>query len=170
MTTKRALVVTGVIATLLTGRLVAQISLDRWVFLTSEQLIASAGSERDAASFVGAVFTTARQFLTRGDPRRPVTMLSRQVPERWLPTTSDVQFVRLDDAAANDHLNQCGVLTVLQSFTGRTRDSATVTIAHVRKCESSFQSFHLQRVGHEWRLHNGVVGSGGGTGTSHCSC
>lgn len=170
MAIKRFFISTSVVAALLAGRLIAQISLlgSRTV-PTSEQLIASAGSEAVAADIVASVFAD-RLFLIRGAPSGSVTILSRQIPQSWLPKTTDLQFVRLDDERAREHLNACGTVTVVEFFTLATSDSVHIALAHVQKCRSSGLGFHLQRVGNEWRPYPGKMGSGWGGFISHCPC
>jgi hypothetical protein len=51
------------VAALLTGRLIAQISLGPQTFLTSEQLTASAGSESVAAEIVTSVFANRLSLI-----------------------------------------------------------------------------------------------------------
>jgi hypothetical protein len=147
------------VAVLLAGRLSAQIDLGYRTFLSSEQLIASAGSESLAAEIIGTVFS---QTLFVRDPAGVrVHILSRQIPRK---------FSRFDDDAAQTHLSACGSIKFVQSLKVITTKLVQVVVGDAVKCHAVRTVFTFERVGNEWRLPRNRKPDGWSMGSGHCEC
>jgi hypothetical protein len=166
--TKRHFFITTLVAVSLAGRLSAQIDLGAHRFRSSEQLIASAGSESLAAEIVATVFS--HRLFVRDSPGALIHILSRQIPESWLPKTSVLRFSRVDDDAARTRLDACGSLIVVQFLNVAAANLVQIAIAEAMKCQSALTVFTFERVGNEWRLPPNTIPGGGGTSTNHCQC
>jgi hypothetical protein len=141
-----------------------QVSLtpNRAPFLTSDQLTAVALTERAAASIVSQALAEYLAVF----PNTTTTVIGAQLPDDWLPTIPGRQLVRLTDDAARAHLQQCGTLLWVHSFSLETNDVANVAIAQSNRCSISGSYFRFRRSGDGWQSEGMVSGFGG----TECSC
>ena len=147
--------------------LLGQISVDPgWVPLqTADQLRALAGSEPAAATTVSAAI---RDFI-RIMPTKTASVVAAQIPEKWLPASLDVQFVRLSDEAARAHFQQCGRLLFVRSTERPSSDGLVISVAEGNKCHSTTLRFRFSLTTDGWRLEPGVRGGVAGN-AFECSC
>jgi hypothetical protein len=146
----------------------AQISLtpDRAPFLTADQLTATAGSD-DAAA---AILSQALAEYIRIFPSETTTVIGAQIPERWLPTHPELRYLRLTDEQARAHLQQCGRVLYVQSFSAITPERITITVAAGNRCNVSGLDFPFRRLELRWRLDTQGARGGFSSGMSHCGC
>ena len=131
---------------------------------SAEELQSTVGGESDAA---GIISYSISEFLRQSTPPRTVTLVASQIPEPWLPAISGVQFTRLDDEAAQAHLNRCG--TFLWVRIEPQGNQMVVTIGEGNKCRSAGRLIRFSRASTAWQPDSGI-GGGFGSGIDHCEC
>ena len=162
-----SLVVVGVIVSL---PVFAQVTLTRFKgpFLTSDQIVEKARTESDAASLI----SQALAYKTKGMvyPITTIMVIGSQIPQEWLPVVSGVQFQRLDDDAAREHLQQCGKLMYITDLRFEASGLAAVAVAEGDRCSTVGNYVLLQQGREGWRQTALGVGGGFGGGVGDCGC
>ena len=147
-----------------------QVSLtpNRGPFLTTDQLIAVMGDETTAAAIVSQALG---EFLRwrRLDPNVSKTVIGSQIPVSWLPLVTNVEFFRLTDAEARTHLQQCGRLLFVNSFS-LTGGVVDIAVADGNRCSIGGLDLRFDRAADGWRLQTGGVPGGFVSGQSGCPC
>jgi hypothetical protein len=115
------------------------------------------------------VSAAIRDFL-RILPTKTVPVIAAQIPEKWLPASPDVQFVRLSDEAAPAHFQQCGRLLFVRSIQRPSSDGLVVSVAEGNKCYSTTVNFRFSLTADGWRLEERGVRGGVAGGAIECGC
>jgi len=133
---------------------------------TRQQIAKAIGTDADAGAVIGVVLAHAmaqshREFF-----------LASQIPDKWLPRLSGVEFVRLSQADAVRHLAACGEYWVIEQVR-LTGDTVSLQLTH--RCGASRLDYVASFDGHEWKLGPPGTdashgwGPGSGSGYAHLS-
>ena len=146
----------------------SQVSLtpDRRPFLTADQIAAVFETPTAAA----AIVSESLAHHVRVFPNKTTTVIGTQIPEHWLPASPVKGFRRLTDDAARAHLQECGRLLFVNSFTLSPSDVVTIDIAEGSRCSISGLTLRFNRSADGWRLDLTGLGGGFASATSHCPC
>jgi len=135
-------------------------------FLTSDQIAAAVRTEAAASSIVSQALAERLRIF----PNNTTTVIAAQIPENWLPAIPGVQFRRLTDDAAREHLQQCGRILYVRSFGLLTDKLATIVVEEGNACSGFGQELRFRRVADGWHLETDFFGSVLGGVTSGCDC
>jgi hypothetical protein len=128
----------------------AQISLSRKPFLTSDQITAALGGQSAAA----AIVPQALAEQVRVYPTKSRAVIGAQIPDEWLPMVPDGPFTRLADDEARTYFGQCGKLLFVDRPTRTADGAASIDVVEGHKCGVSGQTLRFAHAsaGDAWRL------------------
>ena len=126
-------------------------------FLTADRLRAVAMTEEAAASIVSQGSRHVRTF-----PNKTTTVIGAQIPENWCHRFQGYAFRRLTDDAARAHLQQCGRLLFVNSFSLVTNELASVAIEEGNRCGGSGLDYRFRRSKDGWQLETDGLHGGFG--------
>jgi hypothetical protein len=130
--------------------------------LTSNDIVAQAGSEVDAAAVVSSVL---RRAFPASDQPRTVVLIGPQIDAQWIPDIRGIQFVRLsdEDLKAWPRCSKYWYVFAIRKIDGL----VTMTLAEGNRCEASGRDYRFDL---DTRTFVNEVESGFVSGMSHCSC
>jgi hypothetical protein len=123
--------------------------------LTSHDIEAEIGSDKDTRSVVGLVLS----HLLVNHQRREF-FLASQFRTEWLPPVPGVEFVRLPDAEIGGHISVCGTYWLVNKVE---RVDNVVSIMLTKMCAATTRGYIVSFEGGEWRPGPPGTGKDGGS-------